>query len=89
MTEADRFKMHLGLRNMLGDEVANSLMEHLPPSGWSDVARVRDIERIEAEMKDGFTGIRNTLRATIAAMIAVSIGIVAMFVQLNQLIAGL
>ena len=28
--------MHLGLRNTLGDDVAGTLMEHLPPSGWAD-----------------------------------------------------
>ena len=42
ISEAQRFDMHIGLRQQLGDDVANSLMEHLPPSGWSDVARTRD-----------------------------------------------
>jgi tetrahydromethanopterin S-methyltransferase subunit G len=31
--------MHIGLRESLGPRVADSLMEHLPPSGWDDVAR--------------------------------------------------
>lgn len=47
LTEADRLEMHLGLRQALGDTVANTVMEHLPPSGWGDVARVRDVDRIE------------------------------------------
>jgi hypothetical protein len=50
ITEAQRFEMHLGLRDKLGDAVANSLMEHLPPSGWSDVARTSATDRIEARI---------------------------------------
>jgi hypothetical protein len=47
ISEAQRFDMQIGLRQQLGDDVANTLMEHLPPSGWSDVARTRDIEFID------------------------------------------
>jgi len=43
ISEAERFDMQVGLRSHLGDHVANILMEHLPPSGWSDVARKQDI----------------------------------------------
>ena len=39
MTDARRTEMHIGLRESLGPRVADSLMEHLPPSGWDDVAR--------------------------------------------------
>ena len=42
-TEQERLEMHLGLRRALGENVANTLMEHLPPSGWGDVARKHDI----------------------------------------------
>ena len=45
-TETARFQMHQGLQNALGEAVANTLMDHLPPSGWSDVARRHDIEMI-------------------------------------------
>ncbi len=30
--------------------MANILMEHLPPAGWSDVARQSDIYRLETRM---------------------------------------
>ena len=43
ITEHERLEMHLGLRKVLGDDVANTLMEHLPPSGWGDVARKYDV----------------------------------------------
>lgn len=96
ISEAQRFEMHLGLRNTLGDVVANSLMEHLPPSGWSDVARTGDIDRIdtridrlEADMREGFQSIRSSMRVMVGSFVAVSIGIIVMLVQLNQTISGL
>ena len=39
MTDARRTEMHIGLRESLGPRVADTLMQHLPPSGWDDVAR--------------------------------------------------
>jgi len=42
-TEQERLEMHLGLRKALGDDVANTVMAHLPPSGWGDVARKHDV----------------------------------------------
>ncbi len=96
ISEAQRFEMHLGPRNTLGDVVANSLMEHLPPSGWSDVARTGDIDRIdtridrlEADMREGFQSIRSSMRLMVGSFVAVSIGIIVMLVQLNQTISGL
>jgi tetrahydromethanopterin S-methyltransferase subunit G len=58
MTEARRTEMHIGLREALGPRVADSLMEHLPPSGWTDVARQSqinlrfDMVQIQFEMID-------------------------------------
>ena len=58
MTEARRTEMHIGLRESLGPRVADSLMEHLPPSGWDDVARQSemvlrfDMAQIQFDMID-------------------------------------
>ena len=89
ISEIQRFEMHLGLRNTLGDGVANSLMEHLPPSGWSDVARTADLNRLETEMREGFKRIRNSIRFLVASAITVSVGLIVMLVQLNQSISAL
>ena len=114
ISEAQRFEMHLGLRNTLGDVVANSLMEHLPPSGWSDVARTNDIDRVEArltdrfdradermdrmdkridgleaEMRDGFKSVRNTMRFIVGLTLTGAGGIVVLLIQLNQSISAL
>ena len=50
ITEAQRFEMHTCLRGLMGDEVANTMMEHLPPSGWSDVARQSDIALVRGDL---------------------------------------
>ena len=96
ISEAQRFEMHLGLRNTLGDVVANSLMEHLPPSGWSDVARTSDIDRVNArmdrleiELREGFKSIRNMIRFLVASAITASLGLIVMLIQLNQSISAL
>ena len=54
ITEADRLKMHLGLQAVLGDEVGDIVMEHLPPSGWGDVARKNDLLILRDEMNYRF-----------------------------------
>ncbi len=47
ISETARLDMLSGLRTHVGEAVANTLMEHLPPGGWYDVARTADIDRIE------------------------------------------
>ena len=47
ISEAQRFAMHTELRKVLGEEVADIMMEYMPPVGWSDVARKSDIDRLE------------------------------------------
>ena len=84
ITEAQRFEMHLGLRESLGDDVANTLMEHLPPSGWSDVARTKDIDQVERQIR----GMRTSLHLAIASFVAVSATIIVMLVQLNQAVSA-
>ena len=68
----------------MGDDVANSLMEHLPPSGWSDVARTHDIERLD----DRIVGLRNTVRVVIGTMITISLGLFGLLFQISQAVSG-
>ena len=42
--ERTRHQLFLRLEEVLGDEEANTLMEHLPPVGWADVATKRDLD---------------------------------------------
>jgi len=50
ISETARLDMLSGLRTHVGEAVANTLMEHLPPGGWYDVARTGDFDRIETRI---------------------------------------
>jgi len=43
--------MHERLVDVLGEEVAGFVMEHLPPVGWADVATKRDIDQLAVVTK--------------------------------------
>ena len=51
VTEAQQLEMHLQLRTHLGDTVADTLVEHLPPTGWGDVARKSDIDQLDSRLR--------------------------------------
>jgi sulfite reductase beta subunit-like hemoprotein len=42
--ERSRHALFRRLAEVLGDEEASTLMEHLPPVGWADVATKRDLD---------------------------------------------
>ena len=44
ITEDQRHDLYEGLVEVLGREKATTLMEHLPPVGWADVATKRDLD---------------------------------------------
>ena len=50
ISETARLDMLSGLRTHVGEAVANTLMEHLPPGGWYDVARTGYFDRIETRL---------------------------------------
>ena len=85
ISEAQRFDMQVGLRSSLGDDVANTLMEHLPPSGWSDVARKQDI----VDIRQDLIRINGTLKVIIGGVLTVSAAIIVLLIQLNQNISQL
>jgi hypothetical protein len=49
--ERARHDLFLRLERVLGSEEAETLMEHLPPTGWADVARKRDLDQLAAATK--------------------------------------
>jgi hypothetical protein len=60
----------------MGEEVANTMMEHLPPSGWSDVARKsdviqiqKDIDRLQGEIQNVRSSIWSSLGITASIML--------------------
>jgi hypothetical protein len=67
-------------------------MEHLPPSGWSDVARKQDLEPINyriGNIEKELTRINGTLKVIIGGVLTVSAAIIVLLIQLNQNISSL
>src|SRR2546429_6230927 len=71
--ERARHELYLRLEEHLGPEAATVLMEHLPPTGWADVATKRDLDamdfkldavasKIETGLERGLRGMERELR---------------------------
>ncbi len=54
ITEEARHRLYLALEARIGTKEATTLMEHLPPVGWGDVATRSDIDRLAASTNDRF-----------------------------------
>jgi len=81
-SESDRLEMHLKLRAVLGDKVADTVMEHLPPAGWTDVAR-------QSEMIARFEAMDSRFQAVDARFEALESRFEALEGRLNGIVAGL
>ena len=71
ISNADRHDLHNALGELLGEREANTLMEHLPPVGWADVATKRDPDHLEDQLRLEIAELRTTvsnhlLRQTLA-----------------------
>lgn len=54
ITEQRRHTLYIRLEEALGAEEATTLMEHLPPVGWADVATKDDLTSLEARLEARF-----------------------------------
>ena len=79
--------MHLEFRRLLGDTVADTVMEHLPPAGWGDVARTSDVERLERQVADVKSEMKAGFRNLAAGMWAMGTISSACFVAVFTILA--
>jgi cell division FtsZ-interacting protein ZapD len=49
--ERSRHRLYLRLEEVLGQEEATVLMEHLPPVGWAEVATKRDLDTLGTTLR--------------------------------------
>ena len=68
ITEAARHRMHDSFISQHGEEVAAVIMEHLPPLGWSDVARSSDVGALRFDMDREFLVLRTDMNREFAAV---------------------
>jgi hypothetical protein len=72
ISEDRRHEMYEGLIEALGRERATTLMEHLPPVGWADVATKRDLDQqtlvLRRDMEAEFGKVRAELGSEIASV---------------------
>jgi len=78
--EGSRHRLFKRLESLLGEEEASTLMAHLPPVGWADVATKHDLEQLELRMDARFDArlhqlesrlIRNMLFTSSASILTV------------------
>lgn len=54
------------LESVLGDEDAATLMDHLPPGGWDEVATKTDVRALGSDLRGEMAELRSDLKADIA-----------------------
>ena len=72
ISESERLDMHLKLKDVLGEQVANTMINHLPPSGWTDVARKSDMDQRFDFVDQRFDIIDQRFRGITAALWAMA-----------------
>ncbi len=68
ISQAKRTELHQELREKLTVDTADTLMDHLPPDGWSEVAMKSDLRTLEVAMKSDLTSLEVALRSEMKAI---------------------
>jgi len=68
--ERARHQLYLRLEQQLGAEAATTLMEHLPPTGWAEVATKRDLDHLRELTTSDIQQMGDQLRAEFHKAIA-------------------
>jgi hypothetical protein len=51
ISEHDRYELYRWFEDTAGSKVADTMMAHLPPTGWGDVATKRDLDHLAERMR--------------------------------------
>jgi len=89
ITAGQRYELHNALVNAWGDDVANTLMEHLPPSGWSDVVRTSQLDEVERRLTTRIDHLDGRLKLMLSGGLAFALAIIAIQVQIVISVANL
>ncbi len=95
ITDAERHRLHTKLDQVLGEEDAAVLISHLPPSGWSDVVRTRDLEQLEVRIDARFetmearfdARLERSMREQMNRFVVVQVALLTALLTVHQLLA--
>ena len=68
ITQSQRYEMHEVLREKLGVNAADTLVEHLPPEGWGNVATKKDVALARKDLGLEIEAVRRDLTLEIEAV---------------------
>ena len=66
-SDRDRLNLYQKLDEFLGTEEANTLMEHLPPVPWNEVATKSDLNALGVALRSDIDALGTQLRVEMAA----------------------
>lgn len=68
VSEGQRHQLYVVAESVFGTEGAATMMELLPPTGWADVARKNDMDRLEVTLKGEMGSLEARLSERIDSM---------------------
>lgn len=74
ISEHDRYELHKWLVDSAGEQVAETLMAHLPPVGWADVATKRDLDVLGSTLRGEMQEMRAEFHDTLRTQLMVILG---------------
>ena len=66
ISDHSRHSLHTRLEEVLGPEDAATLMEHLPPVGWADVATKRDLDHLGGALRSDIALLRTEFKGDLS-----------------------